>query len=65
MYAMCLERTTPGVLKEGVTKSVASDMGVPLRVVQGVMQKLVVEFQLLIPIRKKIVAVKNIHLTQM
>nr|TKW28866.1 hypothetical protein SEVIR_3G357100v2 [Setaria viridis] len=34
MYAMCLERTTPGVLKEGVTKSVASDMGVLLRVVQ-------------------------------
>ena len=36
MYAMCLERTTPGMLKEGVTKSVANDMGVPLRVVQRV-----------------------------
>nr|CAB3465508.1 unnamed protein product [Digitaria exilis] len=34
LYAMCLERSAPGMLKEGVTKSVANDMGVPLRVVQ-------------------------------
>jgi hypothetical protein len=33
---MCLERSAPGVLQEGVTKSVANDMGVPLRVVQRV-----------------------------
>nr|TKV96575.1 hypothetical protein SEVIR_9G436900v2 [Setaria viridis] len=49
MCAMCLERSAPGMMKEGVTKSVASDMGVSLRVVQ----------------RKKIVTVKNFHLTQM
>jgi hypothetical protein len=33
---MCLERSAPGMLQEGVTKSVARDMGVPLRVVQRV-----------------------------
>jgi hypothetical protein len=36
LYAMCLERSAPGVLQKGVTKSVANDMGVPLRVVQRV-----------------------------
>ncbi|KAF8670865.1 hypothetical protein HU200_035512 [Digitaria exilis] len=36
LYAMCLERSAPGMMKEGVTKSVARDMGVPLRVVQRV-----------------------------
>ncbi|CAN6229630.1 unnamed protein product [Urochloa humidicola] len=67
LYAMCLERSAPGMLKKGVTQSVARDMGVPLRVVQRVceMEKLVVEFQLLIPIRKKIVALKNFLSTQM
>ena len=35
LYAMCLERSTPGIM-EGVTKSVANDMGVPLRDVQRV-----------------------------
>ena len=55
------------MLKEGVTKSVASDMGVPLRVVQRVWQEgktgggiLAVNSN-----KKKIVAVKNFHLTQM
>ncbi|KAG0514119.1 hypothetical protein BDA96_10G162800 [Sorghum bicolor] len=51
LYAMCLERSAPGMLKEGVTKSVANDMGVPLRVVQRVWQE------------GK--TVKNFHLTQM
>ena len=36
MYAMYLERSAPGMMNEGVMKSVASDMGVPLRVVQRV-----------------------------
>jgi transposase-like protein len=36
LYAMCLERSAPGMLQEGVTKSVARDMEVPLRVVQRV-----------------------------
>ncbi|RLN13391.1 hypothetical protein C2845_PM09G20790 [Panicum miliaceum] len=36
LYAMCLERSAPGMLKEGVRKSVADDIGVPLRVVQRV-----------------------------
>jgi transposase-like protein len=33
IYALCLERSDPGMMKEGVTKSVATDMGVPWRVV--------------------------------
>jgi hypothetical protein len=33
---MYLERSAPGMMKEGVTKSVAADMGVPWRVVQRV-----------------------------
>ncbi|CAL5005753.1 unnamed protein product [Urochloa decumbens] len=28
LYAMCLERSAPSMMKEGVTKSVANDMGV-------------------------------------
>jgi len=33
---MCLERSAPSMMKEGVTKSVAANMGVPWRVVQRV-----------------------------
>jgi hypothetical protein len=33
---MYLERSAPGMMNEGVTKSVAADMGVPGRVVQRV-----------------------------
>ncbi|XP_062205229.1 uncharacterized protein LOC133907240 [Phragmites australis] len=36
IYSMILERTAPGVMKRGVMKSVAEDMGVPLRVVQRI-----------------------------
>ncbi|KAF8769580.1 hypothetical protein HU200_006171 [Digitaria exilis] len=36
LYARCLELSAPGMLKEGVTKSVADEIGVPLRVVQRV-----------------------------
>ncbi|BAS78317.1 Os02g0311600 [Oryza sativa Japonica Group] len=36
IYAKLLEKSNPGMMKEGVTKSVANEMGVPLRVVQRV-----------------------------
>uniref|UniRef100_A0A0E0ASG8 DUF7769 domain-containing protein n=1 Tax=Oryza glumipatula TaxID=40148 RepID=A0A0E0ASG8_9ORYZ len=40
IYALCLERSTNGIIKEGVTKSVANDMrvGKLWRVVQRVWQ---------------------------
>jgi hypothetical protein len=55
------------MLKEGVTKSVANDMGVPLRVVQRVWQEGKTGGGILAfnSNKKKIVAVKNFHLTQM
>jgi transposase-like protein len=66
LYAMCLERSAPGILQEGVTKSVARDMGVSLRVVQRVWRDGktggVSAFN---SNKKKIVALKNFHLTQM
>jgi hypothetical protein len=68
MYAMFLERSAPGMMKEGVTKSVANDMGVPLRVVQRVWRDgktgggIISAFD---SNKKKIVGVKNFHLTQM
>ena len=36
VYAMLLERTTPGKLKRGVTKEVARLTGMPLRTVQEI-----------------------------
>jgi hypothetical protein len=67
MYAMCLERSAPCMLKEIVTKSVANDMGVPLRVVQRIWLDRqtgggISTFDLN---KKKNLAVKNFHLTLM
>ncbi|XP_052165117.1 uncharacterized protein LOC127782093 [Oryza glaberrima] len=68
IYALCLERSTNGIMKEGVTKSVANDMrvGKLWRVVQrvyGEMDRLVVESDLLN--LRRTVAAKNFPLTLM